>query len=59
VRKNGYALGSGEVSIAVSTANNISFMILILFLIIIIGSAFQEFWIKGRLQLIPLKLMSV
>ncbi len=55
VKKNGYAQGSGEVSIAVSTANNISFMILILFLIIIIGSAFQEFWIKGRLQLIPLK----
>ncbi len=55
VRKNGYAQGSGEVSISVSTANNISFMILILFLIIIIGSAFQEFWIKGRLQLIPMK----
>ncbi len=55
VKKSGYAQGSGEVSIAVSTANNISFMILILFLIIIIGSAFQEFWIKGRLQLIPLK----
>jgi PKD repeat protein len=55
VKKNGYAQGSGVVSIAVSTANNISFMILILFLIIIIGSAFQEFWIKGRLQLIPLK----
>lgn len=55
VRKNGYAQGSGEVIIEVSTANNIIFMILILFLIIIIGSAFQEFWIKGRLQLIPLK----
>ncbi len=55
VKKNGYAQGSGEVIIAVSTANNISFMILILFLIIIIGSVFQEFWIKGRLQLIPLK----
>jgi hypothetical protein len=55
VRKIGYAQGSGEVIIAVSTANNISFMILILFLIIIIGSVFQEFWIKGRLVLIPLK----
>lgn len=55
VKKSGYAQGSGEVIIAVSTANNISFMILILFLIIIIGSAFQEFFVKGRLQLIPLK----
>jgi PKD repeat protein len=55
VKKNGYAQGSGNVSIAVSTANNISFMILIIFLIIIIGSAFQEFWIKGRLQVISLK----
>lgn len=55
VKKPGYIQGSGEVNIDVKPGNNIIFMILAFLLIIIIVTAYQEFWVKGRLQLIPLK----
>lgn len=55
VTKKGYDQGSGEVNIDVKPGNYIIFMILAFVLIIIIVTAYQEFWVKGRLQLIPLK----
>ncbi|MBU4075783.1 MAG: PKD domain-containing protein [Euryarchaeota archaeon] len=55
VTKKGFNPGSGEVNFDVKAGNSIIFMILVFLLIIIIVTAFQEFWVKGRLQLIPLK----